>query len=116
MAHMQSPTQGLCKVIKRIDGTGNAIQHNVANFFPTLNDKVLDINVAGTLALIIVMADTLSSWIGVGAGCAKPSCCVRQHEDNLAVGGLLARCLLRDASPASNSQMGRANPIFTWER
>jgi hypothetical protein len=89
MAHMQNPTQGLCKVIKRIDGTGNVIQHNVANFFPTLNDKVLDINVqersVGTRALIIVMADILSSWIGVDEGCAKPSCCVRQHEDNLAV-------------------------------
>ena len=67
MAGMEDPAQGLGEVIRGVDDTRDVAHDNVASLLPVLNGKVLDINVTrtfgrvGTRALIILIADMLSS-------------------------------------------------------
>ena len=50
VARMQDPTEGLGKVVGRIDNSREVSHDNVASILPVLDGKVLDVNVTRSLS------------------------------------------------------------------
>ena len=50
VARMQDPTEGLGKVVGRIDNSREISHDNVASILPVLDGKVLDVNVTRALS------------------------------------------------------------------